>query len=252
MSAPDPRLKGAHGPAYRGPWPVGTVPDSVLYALGREIVHWRAVGNKTITGDKFGDMFAEAVGGEHLASPLGLGDVVRDDGTAWSCKTVKQKNVRTTKVVRLVSGRNSPDFSLGISDPRKDPTATGRAVLAVWNKRLNESLEEFNELRLVCLLRCHNLRDFCLFEQPIMPFPTEDFSWRFEAKKKGANENLQGYEKSIRTHRFTWQPHGGQFTIKRPVPGSARHFRIVRNIPLHSKEGVLKWIGYRDQWIEFG
>lgn len=251
MSAPDPRLKGAHG-AYGGPWPVGTVPDNVLYTLGREIVHWRAVGNETIGGNKFADMFAEAVGGEHLASAIGLGDVVRDDGIAWSCKTVKVRNVRKAKMVRLISGRNSPDFSLGISDPRKDPEATGHAVLAVWNKRLNESLDQFNKLRLVCLLRGHGLRDFCLFEQPVAPFPTEDFYWRFEALMKGANENLQGYEKATRTHRFTWQPHGGQFTVKRPVPGSARYFRIVKNIPQHTKEGVLKWIGYRDQWIEVG
>ena len=69
---------------------------------------------------------------------------------------------------------------------------------------------------------------------------------------KGANENLQGYEKATGEHRFTWQPHGGQFTVKRPRPGSARYFRIVKNVPLHSKEAVLKWIGFRPNWIEFG
>ena len=250
MSAPDPRLKGASG-ASRGPWPVGAIPDSVLYALGRGIVHWQAVGNSDITGDKFSDMFAEAVGGEHLAKPLGLGDVV-SDGTAWSLKTVKKRNVRQSAVDRFISGRNSPDFSLGVADPRKDPEATGRDVLAIWNSRLNASLDEFNELRLACLIRDHQLRDFCLFEQPLTQFPVGDYTWRFEALMKGANENLQGYELATGEHRFTWQPHGGQFTVKRPRPGSSRYFRIVKNVPLHTKESVLKWIGYRDSWIEFG
>lgn len=226
------------------------MPDSVFYALGREIVHWRAVGNSDFTGDKFGDMFAEAVGGEHLAKPLGLGDVV-NDGTAWSLKTVKKRNVRKPAVARFISGRNSPDFSLGVADPRKDPAATGRAVLAIWNSRLDASMDHFNELRLACLIRDYQLRDFCLFEQPLTLFPDTDYTWRFEALKKGANENLQGYERATGDHRFTWQPHGGQFTIKRPVLASARYFRVVKTVPLHTKEAVLQWIGYRDSWIEF-
>ena len=251
MSAPrQPRLKGSSG-AHQGPWPVGAVPDKVLYVLGREIVHWRATGNADLTGDKFGDMFAEAVGGEHFAKPLGLGDVV-NNGTAWSLKTVKKRNIRNSKIERFISGRNSPDFSLGITDPRKDSEATGRAVLAVWNKRLNDSLDEFNELRLACLIRDYELRDFCLFEQPLTLFPTGDYTWRFEALMKGANKNLQGYEKATGEHCFTWQPHGGQFTVKRVVPGSAKYFRIVKNVPLHAKESILKWIGYRSNWIELG
>lgn len=228
---------------------MGAIPDGVLYALGREIVHWRAVETSDITGDKFGDMFAEAVGGRHLAKPLGLGDVV-NNGTAWSLKTVKKSNVKLLTVLRFISGRNSPDFSLGISDPRKDPEATGRAVLTVWNSRLNASLDQFNELRLACLIRDCGLRDFCLFEQPMTQFPTGDYTWRFKALMKNANENLQGYEKATGEHRFTWQPHGGQFTIKRPVPGSARYFRIVKNVPLQTKASILEGIGYCESWIE--
>jgi len=251
MSALDtPRLKGSSG-AERGPWPVGALPDDVVIALGREIVHWRAVGNPDLSGNKFGDMFAEAVGGKHLATPLGLGDVV-SNGTAWSLKTVKKPVPRRCAIERFVSGRNSPDYSLGITDPREDPEATGQAVLAVWNNRLNASLDRFNELRLACLIRDHELRDFCLFEQPLTVFPVDDYTWRFEKRMKNANENLQGYEKATGEHRFTWQPHGGQFTVKRPVPGSARYFRIAKAVPLHSKDAVLEWIGFRPDWIEIG
>lgn len=196
-------------------------------------------------------MFAVAVDGQHFAKPLGLGDVA-NQGTAWSLKTVKKRDPRRSKIERFISGRNSPDFSLGIADPRKDPEATGRAVLAVWNSRLNASLEEFGELRLACLIRDFELRDFCLFEQPLALFPVGDYAWRFEALASGANENLQGYEKATGEHRFTWQPHGGQFTIKRPVPGSSRYFRIVENVPLHGKEAVLEWIGFHEDWIEYG
>lgn len=253
MSVLNPRLKGSSG-ASRGPWPVGEIPDRVVVALGREIVGWRAMGNKdhgTGFGDVFGDTFAEAISGEHLSSPLGLIDVA-DNGTGWSLKTIKMKDIRRAGVDRFISGRISPDYSLGITDPRKNPEATGQAVLVVWNQRLNASLDQVNELRLACLVRDQKLRDFCLFEQPLTQFPTGDYTWQYETRSRNANENLQGYEKATGEHRFTWQPHGSQFTVKRPRPGSARYFRIVKNVPVATKESVLKWIGFCENWIEFG
>ena len=39
------------------------------------------------------------------------------------------------KTIRLISGRNSPDYSLGMSDPRAKLDSTGHAVLSICNKR---------------------------------------------------------------------------------------------------------------------
>lgn len=244
---PSPRLRSGRE-TYEGPWPVGSLPDRVIYALGKQFAHRMAIrdtdATPDITGDDFGTLFANAIGGMHRQKPLGLGDVT-DNGTGWSVKTVKHNSPHTAKTVRLISGRCSPDYSFGISDPRKDPQKTGKAVLSVWNHRVNESLDtEFDRLRLVVLVRNFELQEFTIFEQPVITFPGDDYEWR-----ENRNGNLEGFDKATDLHCFTWQPHGAQFTIKRPVPGSARRFSINRHVPRHTPDAVLQWIGYRDDWI---
>ena len=221
----------------------------MLTAIGRQLVHRLAIGHADVAGDDFGTIFARAVDGEHRSSPLGIADVVAN-GTAWSVKTVKTVKARRPgeqRRVRLISGRNSPDFSLGISDPRHDPAATGRAVLAVWNARLDESLDHHDNLRIAVLLRNMAQQVFALFECPATPFPADDYGWSFNARG-----NLEGRDKATGAHCFTWQPHGSQFTILRPVPGSARRFSINRAVPLVAPEHVLRLVRYDPGWITLG
>lgn len=245
MSAETPRLRGNPRP-YLGPWPIGNIPDKVIHKIGRQLVHRLAIGHGDITGDDFGTIFAEAANGEHLASPIGVADVVAN-GTAWSVKTIKAKRPSSQKSVRLISGRNSPDYSFDISDPRRRPNDTGRAVLAVWNGRINVSLDRHDELRIAVLIRNMGKQEFCLFEQPAIQFPIDDYRWEFNAR-----DNLEGYEKATDSHCFTWQPHGSQFTIIRTVPGSARSFSINRNVPLVGQEHVLRLVRFKPDWISFG
>ncbi len=141
----EPRLRRGsyqHKPRY----PLGEIPDDVLRAVGRLMVYRAVVGIGDVSGDGFGDIFAEAVGGTHYASPVGVVDVACGV-TGWSVKTVKKPDPFTTRTIRLVSGRNSPDYSYGISDPRYDIQKTGSAVLTIWNQRIQDSLSEFHELR---------------------------------------------------------------------------------------------------------
>ena len=237
-----PKLRG--NPSLKlGPWPIGAIPDGVIFGLGAQIVHRLSIGQNDITGDDFGTIFANAAKGEHRASPLGVADVVAN-GTAWSIKTVKHPNPHKAKIVRLISGRNSPDYSLGISNPREDPEATGQAVLDVWNARVSESSNKHDELRSLVLIRNMDTWKFCIFEQPIIIYPAHEFDWKFNK-----NGNLEGFEKSSEQHFFTWQPHGSQFTIKRSVPGSARRFLINRNIPSVPPSSILKSINYEHSWI---
>lgn len=245
MAADNPRLRGSRN-HYSGPWPIGDVPHRVLLKTGEQIVHRLAIGHADITGDDFGTIFANAVDGVHRESPLGIADVIAN-GTAWSLKTIKHKNPGQQSHVRLISGRNSPDFSLGISDPRKNPEDTGHAVLAIWNSRINESLNHHDELRIAVLIRNMTDRTFCLFEQPAGLFPAHDYRWEFNNRG-----NLEGYEKSTGAHCFTWQPHGSQFTIMRLVPGSAKRFSINRNVPLVAAEHVLRIIRFDSGWINLG
>jgi len=215
----------------------------VLINIARQIVHRLGIGVSDLTGDDFGTIFAEAIGGTHRSRPLGVADVVWDS-CAWSIKTVKDNHPFTKRSVRLISGRNSPDYSLGISDPRDNLAATGRAVLSVWNARINEALDEYNELRIVVLIRNMVTREFAIFEEEARQFVPRDYEWRLNPRR-----NIVGFDRSDGHLQFTWQPHGSQFTVHRPVPGSARRFSIVPNVPVVSVTDVLAAVRFRPDWI---
>ena len=223
---------------------MGQIPDAVLREVGKQIVHRLAVGMGDIEGNDFGTIFANAVGGEHLSRPLGLADVLWN-GCAWSVKTVKLGRPFRANHARFISGRNSPDYSLGITDPHVDAAATGRAVLAIWNSRINRAMEECEDLRIAFLVRNIAAKEFVLFEEAAQRFIPDDYLWSFNK-----SNNLEGRGKVSGKHWFTWQPHGSQFTILRDIPGSARQFTINHNVPLVDPAAILAHVQFRDSWIE--
>lgn len=245
MSFAEVRIRGG-GRVNLGPWPVGAIPKKVLMSIGKQLVHRLAIGQRDISGDDFGTIFAKSIGGRHMSRPLGLADVVKN-GTAWSVKTVKHKAPRSLRTVRLISGRCSPDYSMGISNPREDPQKTGSAVLKIWNSRYNASIEKRDELRIVVLIRNMTARDFVLFEHVASPFSVDDYVWTVNSRK-----NFEGHDKTTADHCFTWQPHGSQLTVIRHVPGSARKFAINHPVARLTESDVLEKIGYEPSWISIG
>lgn len=243
MSTDDTRLRG-HRTRLQNSWALGTFPRKVVVGLGKQLVHRMAIGHADITGDDFGNIFANAVEGTHLSSPLGIADVLLDSN-AWSVKTVKAKKPFAQTSVRLISGRNSPDYSLGIENPHTDIQATGKAILAVWNARVNESLGEHDDLRIAVLIRNFETKEFVLFEETATRYAADDFRW-----EKNKNGNFEGYDKARGHHFFTWQPHGSQFTVIRDVPGSATKFIINHNVPLIEPEHVLRLAKFEENWVE--
>ena len=242
MSSQRIRLRGGK-PRRSGPYPLGQIPNSVLVEVGKQVVHRLAVGLGDITGDDFGTIFAEAVQGVHGARPFGIADVV-SNGCAWSVKTVKSTRPFRVSRVRLISGRNSPDFSAGIENPHDDPAATGAAVLSIWNARVDEAMDQFEDLRVAVLIRNIAAREFLLFEEEAHRYPPGDYCWSFNK-----NENLEGRERATGRHCFTWQPHGSQFTIIRDIPGSSRRFSITPNIPMVDPQTVLDNVGFAPIWV---
>jgi len=238
-----PRLRGGSG-ADSGPWSIGKIPDRIIYAIGRQIVHGVVLGKQDITGNEFGDMFADAVGGTHYSSPLGLVDVASGK-TGWSVKTIKNNNPERMRRARLISGRNSPDYSFGLSDPRENISATGESVLSIWNSRLNAARQAHDDVRVLVLIRNMQTRTFVLFEEEMTRYVPDDFEW-----KLNSSNNLQGHKKTDDKHCFTWQPHGGQFTVIRDIPGSTRYFRIARDIPYIRPRELDAMINYSDAWIK--
>lgn len=200
------------------------------------------MGKSDISGEDWGDIFAKAIGGEHLGKPIGLADVIYE-GMAWSVKSVKEQNPLKKSKVRLISGRNSPDFSYNVADPHEDIQYTGAMVLSIWNERVNIAKERYEPLRTSVLVRNFNTLEFLLFEHETVRYDTMDFEWK--ENRKG---NLEGYNIATGVHQFTWQPHGAQFTILCDVPPSAKKFRIKRP-PVFDFDSTMAQIGFDQSWV---
>lgn len=228
----------------REPYPINEIPDSIVRLIGKKFVYMLCIGRKDLTGDDWGNVFAEAIGGEHLQSPIGIADVVYDK-MAWSMKTVKNSNPhRVEATVSLISGRCSPDYSYGITDPHEDIEKTGRAVLNIWNERVNIAQDYYNPLRTSVLVRSTDLLSYTLFEEENHRYVANQYRW-----EENNNGNLIGIDLETGDIRFTWQPHGSQFTIHTRVPKNAVKF-IIKQPPILDVEEILRQIHYNDNWVE--
>lgn len=221
---------------------MGEFPNEVIYEISKWLVYSFAVGKSNISGEDWGDIFAKSIEGDHLASPVGLADVVLE-GKAWSVKSVQNDNPHTCENLRVISGRNSPDYSYGITDPREDIQKTGKAILGIWNERVNIAFDKFDCLRTAILVRNINTLEFALFEMETHKFIAGDYIW-----SENKRNNLEGHDKVTGQHRFTWQPHGAQFTIKYSVPASAVRFQLKRP-PVLDFNQTIKQIGFTKEWV---
>ena len=203
-----------------------------------------AVGRRDISGDDWGDIFAAALNAEHLKSPLGIVDITLGS-TAWSAKTVQSSNPVAAKQVRLISARAAPVFSFGNDDPFSDIQETGRQVLQIWNARVEEATQQYAQLRTVTLIRDMKNFQFKVFEQATNQFDPADYIWKLNARN-----NLEGHTVLGKQHTFTWQPHGAQLTILRPVSSSARSFQVRKPSALDPQQ-ILTNLGYSDDWVTF-
>lgn len=159
-------------------------------------------------------------------------------------KTVKNPNPFTRDTVRLISGRCSPDYSYGITDPHKDIQKTGQAVLGIWNERVNIVRDNYKAIRTCVLIRSNDLCSYVIYETENSRYPTCDYIW--ETNKNG---NLLGKNKTTGNTCFTWQPHGSQFTIHDIVPKSAIKFTIKKP-PVLSQKDILNAIGFNESWVQ--
>ena len=116
-------------------------------------------------------------------------------------------------------------------------------VLGIWNGRIQEVAKNFQELRTIVLVRAADLRSFLIFEEQTVPYDPQEFSWSWNKQN-----NLEGQSRTGE-HRFTWQPHGSQFTIIRSVPKDATYFELPVPQPLNP-ESVLESIGFEESWVK--
>lgn len=227
-------------------YPLNQFNSEFPYLLGQEIVYLLASkGRADLEGTEWEQIFATCIGADWKPSNVGLDDVVMGN-TAWGAKTVKSsiKDFKDLKQIRLISGRNSTVYSyggtIGIS---ADPNEIGEQVLEIWNERVSAVREKFKNLRTVVLVKSNDLSQVAVFEFDTIRYDSElyEFIWN-------SRGNLEGFTKAEKLKRFTWQPHGSQFTIHEPVPEQTLILKIKQPEKLN-KEKILDTIGFDKSWV---
>ena len=228
---------------YNPPYPLGKFPVGFAQALGREAAYIMATRPScSFEGSDWEDVFARCIGAEWTPSNVGLDDV-RLSQTAWGAKTVKATNPHSVERVRLISGRNSIEYSFGVTDKTKSPpNEVGSLVLDIWNERVDGIRQNFHGLRTVVLIKSNkDLSKMAVFETETHRYPTDRVEWLWNK-----NKNLEGRVDGV--HRFTWQPHGAQFTIIEDVPPERLLITVKKPI-LVPPDVVLKSVGFDASWI---
>ena len=124
-----------------------------------------------------------------------------------------------------------------------DPNQIGRDVLTIWNARIESIRERFRNVRTIVLVKSDDLLRLAVFEFDTIRYNHElySFSWN-----KGGN--LEGQTKDGDIHKFTWQPHGSQFTIKEEVPDN-RLIIHLKQPDLVDKTLTLNSVGFDKSWV---
>jgi hypothetical protein len=240
---PSPRLRSVdkYAPAYA----LNAFPKGFPVKLGREVVYHLATRNTArLEGNDWEEIFASIMGATWKPSNIGLDDIVLQQ-MAWGAKTVKNRHPATACRVRLISGRNSPVFSYGDSRVKnRDPNELGVKILEIWNERVAAVRKLYRHLRTIVLIKSDDLQELAVFETDTLLYPAGQFVWQWND-----NENLEGLEVKTKAHKFTWQPHGSQFTIVEDVPKGRLAIRIKPPSKL-SKDDVLAALKFDPSWIE--
>ena len=242
MEKRSPRLRTVN--KSQPPFSLNTFPHDFPYSLGKEIVYLLATkGSASLEGTEWESIFAICIGAIWAPSNVGLDDIILKN-TAWGAKTVKSSCPSKQKKVRLISGRNSIVFSFGEKiDTSVDPNSVGPLVLDIWNERVSAIREKYKHLRTVVLIKSNDLSEVVVFEFDTIRYDSELFEWKWNV-----NHNLEGFVKTTGNHKFTWQPHGSQFTVIEDVPQKSLIIKIRKPESLIKNE-VLKSIGFDKSWI---
>jgi hypothetical protein len=234
----DPKLRGKGG--VKEPYPLGEFPNGFIHAVASELSVAMATGRTEIEGKDWEQIFAKAIAAEWRPSVVGLDDIlVPTLSAAWGAKTIKNDNPFTVRSIRLISGRNSPDYSYGEAAPRDlDAAKLGELVIGIWNERVAALYQKYKTLRTVILIKGPRLEKVSIFEIETIRYNSNEYDW-------GWNKNNNLVATKDGKGKFTWQPHGAQFTIHETVPDYALNIEID---PPHviTTEAILEAIGFKE------
>ena len=61
-----PKLRDSKRLLTREPYPINEIPENIIKLIGKRFVYMLCVGYKDLSGDDWGNVFANYIGGEHL------------------------------------------------------------------------------------------------------------------------------------------------------------------------------------------
>ena len=226
------------------PFPLNHFPPDFGFLLGKEIVCLLATKQSpSLEGSEWEQIFASCINADWKPSNIGLDDVILEN-CAWGAKSVKAARPSKTKTIRLISGRNSPAYSYNQQNLDADPDILGKEVLSIWNERVSSVRSKFSHVRTVVLIKSDDLTELAVFEFETTLYPTDLYQW-----KRNERQNLEGYEKASNFHKFTWQPHGSQFTIIEKIPNDCL-LVSVKSPPKLDREHILEVVEFDNSWIK--
>src|SRR5688572_29690012 len=104
----EPRLRTAKKTSP--PYPLNNFPSTFAAAVGLELIFMLATSrHPSLEGAEWERIFAKAIDAAWKPSNVGLDDVVKGV-FAWGAKTLKSSNPHSVSSVRLISGRNNPEY----------------------------------------------------------------------------------------------------------------------------------------------
>jgi hypothetical protein len=229
---------------YEQLYPINNFPKEFALNLGKELIYFLSTrATPRLEGTDWEEIFARLINASWKPSNVGLDDIVFEQ-MAWGAKTVKNPKPFTVEKIRLISGRNSPVYSYGDDNvSNREPKELGEKVLSIYNERVAAIRKLYKHVRTVVLIKSNNLLEVAAYEFETIMYDTQLFKWQWNEKN-----NLEGYN-SQDQHKFTWQPHGSQFTIIENVPENRLRLRI-KQPPIISKYDVLEKINFDESWIE--
>jgi len=93
-------------------------------------------------------------------------------------------------------------------------------------------------------VKSDDLLELAVFEFDTVMFLGTDFEWKWNKRN-----NLEGFNKHTHEHKFTWQPHGSQFTIVETISSNRLAIRI-KQPPTLNQDEVLTALKFEPSWIE--
>ena len=192
-----------------------------------------------LDGKQWERIYANSVGASYSPSNRKVIDIEKGK-VGFSIKTIKStKKLEDLSMIRIIQCRPDPRL-IKIGNWQQNPQEVGHRIINDWNFQVSKLEEDFDVLKEVVLIRAQDFNSFCLCQYDVKRLNKADYYWKWN--KRG---NLEGFSHD-EAHRFTWQPGGSQWTIKKTIPDSKQIIKFDKQLKheFKPKRKILELLGW--------